>query len=68
VVRGNQYIQLSVVYHPINSYALTIPINDLDLALDWAVVAGKVVEALNDVVRIARGAPESKIALVPRWR
>ena len=55
VVRGNQYIKLSVVYHPIDSYALANPIGDLDLALDWAVVAGKVVEALNDVVRIARG-------------
>jgi len=55
VVRGNQYIKLSVVYHPINSYALAIPIDDLDLAFDWAVVAGKVIEALNDVVRIARG-------------
>jgi hypothetical protein len=55
MVRGNQYIKLSVVYHPINGYALVIPINDLDLTLDWAVIAGKMVEALNDVVRIARG-------------
>ena len=55
VVRGNQYIKSSVVYHPINGYALAIPINDLDLTLDWAVIAEKMVEALNDVVRIARG-------------
>ena len=55
MVRGNQYIKLSVVYHPINGYALAIPINDLNLTLDWAVIAGKMVEALNDVVRIARG-------------
>jgi hypothetical protein len=41
--------------HPIDGYALTISINDLDLVLDWAVVSGEMVEALNDIVRIARG-------------
>jgi hypothetical protein len=55
VVRGDQYIKLPVVYHPFNGYALVIPINDLDLTLDWAVIAGKMVEALNEGVRIARG-------------
>jgi hypothetical protein len=41
--------------HPINEYALTLSIYDLDLVLDWAVVSGEMVEALNDIVRIARG-------------
>ena len=41
--------------HPINDYALTLSIYDLDLVLDWAVVSGEIVEAFNDIVRIARG-------------
>ena len=44
-----------MVYHPINGYALTISIYDLDLVLDWAVVSGEMVEVLNDIVRIAPG-------------
>ena len=55
MVRGNQYVKLSVTYHPINGYALAVPINDLDLALDWAVIESEMIEALNDIIRIARG-------------
>jgi hypothetical protein len=55
IVRGDQYVKLSMIYHPINGYALAVPINDLDLILDCVMVAGEMVEALNDVVRIAGG-------------
>ena len=55
MVRGNQYVKLSVTHHPINDYALAVPINDLDLILDCTMVAGEMVEAFNDVVQIARG-------------
>jgi hypothetical protein len=44
-----------MIYHPINGYALAVPINDLDLVLDCAMIAGEMVEAFNDVVQIARG-------------
>ena len=55
MVRGNQYIELSITYHPINGYALAVPIDYLDLILDCTMIAGEMVEAFNDVVRIARG-------------
>ena len=55
MVRGNQYVKLSVTYHPINGYALTVPIDELDLILDCTMIAGEMVEAFNDVVQIARG-------------
>ena len=54
MIGGNQYIIQSVVNHPINGYALAVPTNDLDLALNWAVIAGEMIEALNDIIRIAR--------------
>ena len=44
-----------MVNHPIDWYSLTVSINDLDLGVDCAVVSRKVVEALNYIVRIARG-------------
>jgi hypothetical protein len=44
-----------MTYHPIKGYALAVPINDLDLILDCAIVAGEMVEAFNDVVRVAGG-------------
>jgi hypothetical protein len=46
---------MSVTYHPINGYALAVPINDLDLVLDCTMIAGEMVEAFNDVVRVAGG-------------
>ena len=55
MVRGNQYVELSVTYHPINCYALAVPIDDLDLIINCTMIAGEMVEAFNDVVRIARG-------------
>lgn len=55
MVRGNQYVKLSVTYHPINGYALAVLINDLDLVLDCTMIAGEMVEAFNDVVRVAGG-------------
>ena len=55
MVRGNQYVKLSMIYHPINGYALAVPINDLDLVLDCTMIAGEMVEAFNDVVRVAAG-------------
>ena len=55
MIRGNQYIKKSVVNHPINGYTLAVPINDLDLALDGAVVVSEMIEALNDVIRVASG-------------
>ena len=55
MVRGNQYVKLSMTYRPINGYALAVPINDLDLILDCTTVANEMVEAFNDVVRVAGG-------------
>ena len=44
-----------MVNYPINGYTLAVPINDLDLALDGAVVVSEMIEALNDVIRVASG-------------
>ena len=45
-----------MVNHPINGYTLAaVLINDLDLAPDGAVIAGEMIEALNDVIRVASG-------------
>ena len=44
-----------MIYRPINGYALGVPINDLDLILNCTMVAGEMIEAFNDLVRVAGG-------------